>query len=566
MKFTQGILAAIVACSMAAAGQAQEQRIIMTPGQGMPGRMMPPRDPAARKTGTAQIKGRVVAADSGTALRRAQVRIVAPELRESRMASTDDSGRFEFKDLPAGRYQVMALKAGFVSMQFGQRRPNEQGKPLELADGQVAERIDFSLPRGSVITGRIVDDVGEPMAEVMVMAARYRYMNGRRQLVPGRGGQTNDLGQFRIYGLPPGDYYVSATMSPRGFMGESEDRSGYAPTYYPGTANLAEAQRVTARVGQEVTTVDFALAPTRTSRISGVATNSQGQPLTGAFLMMRQNLSVDGGGMMMFRLGGGRVERDGRFTISNVPPGEYRIEVNNPEDENPEIASVPVSVAGDDITNLVIVTSRGATLTGQVAVESGSPPANADMHVMAMASDGEFGPMRGGRGRVKDDWTFELKALLGSRTLRINGIPKGWTLKGIYLNGNEVTDSPLEFSGSETLAGLQVLLTSRITSLGGGVANDRGSPVSDYTVVLFADDATRWGPQSRFIKVGRPDQDGRFRIEAPPETYLAIAVDQIEDGEWTDPEALERLRPFATRIVLTEGDSKTLDLKMRKSN
>jgi hypothetical protein len=117
----------------------------------------PPRDPRDTPTGTAIIRGRIVAADTGTAIRRAQVRAFSGELRESRAASTDGQGRFELRDLPAGRWDLRASKAGFVTLRYGQRRPFEAGRPIELADGETMAKAEFALPRGAVVTGRIVD-------------------------------------------------------------------------------------------------------------------------------------------------------------------------------------------------------------------------------------------------------------------------------------------------------------------------------------------------------------------------------------------------------------------------
>src|SRR6187549_3646910 len=164
------------------------------------------------KTGTSRVRGRVVATDTGTALRRAQVRISGPDIG-TKTALTDAQGRYEFKDLQAGRFNVSVIKSGFVTMQFGQNRPYEPGRPIELADAQAMDKADIALPRGSVLAGRIVDEFGESVAEAEVSAMRMQFTNGKRRLMPsGRTGITNDLGQFRIYGLPPGEYYVSASL------------------------------------------------------------------------------------------------------------------------------------------------------------------------------------------------------------------------------------------------------------------------------------------------------------------------------------------------------------------
>ena len=172
-----------------------------------------PRDNTASKPGTAVIRGRVFAADTGQPLRKVFVRAGSPDLREGRVASTDVDGRYELKELPAGRYTLNASKGSFVSLSYGQLRPFEQGKPLEIGDGQILEKVDFSLPRGGVITGRVVDEFGEPVADAQVSPMRYVNQGGRRRLQPsGRMSMTNDIGEYRIFGMPPGAYYISATM------------------------------------------------------------------------------------------------------------------------------------------------------------------------------------------------------------------------------------------------------------------------------------------------------------------------------------------------------------------
>src|SRR3954471_4364708 len=190
---------------------AQQQQIIIN---GAPPDMpqMPGMGPRQIKTGTARIRGRVLSGENGGPVRRAQGRIAGPDIG-SKTAMTDAEGRYEFRELPGGRFSLSANKAGYVSMQYGQTRPFEQGKPLELADAQVLDRADITMPRGSVISGRVMDEFGDPVADATISAMRSAWTNGRRRLQPtGNIATTNDLGQFRIYGLSPGDYFVSATV------------------------------------------------------------------------------------------------------------------------------------------------------------------------------------------------------------------------------------------------------------------------------------------------------------------------------------------------------------------
>ena len=156
-------------------------------------------------TGTARLRGRVVAADTGTPLRRAQVRAVAATNGTTRLASTDAEGRYEFINLPAGRYILHVSKAGYVDLEFGQSRPFESGRPLDMSDGQITDQIDFALPRGGVITGRITDDGGDPIVGAYVSAMRYQYFPGSRRRLEGAGSSqnwlsnlTNDLGEYRL--------------------------------------------------------------------------------------------------------------------------------------------------------------------------------------------------------------------------------------------------------------------------------------------------------------------------------------------------------------------------------
>jgi hypothetical protein len=166
--------------------------------------------------------------------------------RDARSATTDQNGRYEFIDLPAGTYNLTASRSGYVQLGYKQTRPNTQPQPLTLADKQTLDKIDFALPPGGVITGRIIDEFGEPVSDVLVSAQRQQFINGvRRPMASGAPSSSNDIGEFRIYGLAPGEYYVSANLRAMNInpMEVSADRAGYAPTYYPSTTDVAAAQR-----------------------------------------------------------------------------------------------------------------------------------------------------------------------------------------------------------------------------------------------------------------------------------------------------------------------------------
>ncbi|PYR93467.1 MAG: hypothetical protein DMF84_08645 [Acidobacteria bacterium] len=580
------------------AQEVRQQIQITAPGPGeMPMFMGPNRQP---KTGTGILRGRVIASDTGSPIRRAQVRVISPDIG-AKTALTDAQGRFEFKDLPASRFNMSVTKSGFVSMQYGQNRPFEPGRPIELAEAQLMEKADVSLPRGSVLAGRVVDEFGEPVADANVSAMRMQFTNGRRRLVPsGRNATTNDLGQFRLYGLPPGDYYVSATLrsfdmmmdvvgGPGGPTGSNQS-AGYAPTYYPGSPSPAEAQRVSVAVGQELASVDIALQPVRLAKITGTAIGTDGKPMAGAMIMLMPSMRE----AMLFGPGGtSRTNKDGQFTISGVTPGEYTLQlrsagammtevgggamffamnVNGPGEPpagpqaEPEFASVPVSVSGEDINNLVVVSTHGAKAAGRISFEGDVKPEGLTaIRVTAPSADQEGGPMIGiGGAQVKENGSFELSGLTGTRLFRAGALPKGWFFNSVRVEGRDVTDTGIEFKPGEDVSGIEIALTNKSTSLSGSVTDDKGHAAKDYTVVVFADDQQKWLlPLNRWMTSARPDQDGRFKVSSlPPGGYYAIAVDYVAAGEWSDPDWLERARTKAAHFTLDEGGTKSLELKL----
>src|SRR5687767_8860965 len=238
---------------------------------------VPARDqPPTPRAGKGVIRGRVVRADTGEPLRRVQVRVdewSTGDLNEPASTMTDAEGRYELTQLPAGRYQLKARRGGFVEVAYGQRRPFERGRPLELRDGAVLQNIDFALPPGAVVTGRVVDEIGEAVAHVSVSLARRRYVDGARRLVAESGSSTDDRGEFRIFGVPPGDYVIVARFEDAPDLG-SRDRVRYVPTYYPGTPSASEAQHVTVGLGQEVPGMTIALARAATATVRGVVRSS----------------------------------------------------------------------------------------------------------------------------------------------------------------------------------------------------------------------------------------------------------------------------------------------------
>jgi hypothetical protein len=565
------------------------------PGASMPGPPVPrPQAPAAgpvrdnapTPTGTAKILGRVVSADTGNPLRRAQVQIFATEQRLMKSAITDAEGRYAFDGLPAGRYQINVSRNGYVNLSFGQQRAFEPGKPLSLVDGQIAEKIDFALPRGGVIAGRITDELGEPLAGVGVRVMRYQYLpDGRRRLMPAGGmgnpynRGTDDLGQFRLYGLTPGSYVVSATMSSMGGnmmtgpdmtvgSGSNDGSDGFAPTYYPGTVSEEEAQAVTVNVGQE-SSVFFSMVPARLSRVSGVVRTSQGRPPSNVMLSMRTKDNMGFGF-------GSSIGADGAFIVRNIPPGDYFLEVRpamrgpapaGTTATEPEFASVPITVAGQDIAGLILTTGMGGRVSGRVVVENGtlqSAAVGSQPFQIYFSGSEPFSSMPMGAmepGAVNASGEFELKGVIGKGTFRPTGT--SLALKSVTLDGRDITDTPFEMKAGTNVTGLEITLTKTQTTLSGQVQSGLGA-AKDYVLVIFPGNVREGDLPTRFIRTVRPDQDGKYQTKGlPAGDYFAIAMEAIEQGEQWDPAFHDRMKPRATNFRLSEGQTLTLDLRLQ---
>jgi carboxypeptidase family protein len=547
----------------AARASAQGVGVVQIPGAST---QAPPRDNVP-KTGTAILRGRVVAADSGLPLRKAMVRIFAAELRENRMTTTDPQGRYEFRDLPAGRYTVMASKGGFVGLTYGQTKPLGGGKLLTIRDAETAEKVDFSLWHGSVITGRILDEFGEPISDVQVTVQQYRYLQGRRRLMQaGRSVTTNDIGEFRIYGLAPGQYYLSAFF--RNLQqGNSDDRSGYVPTYYPGTANPQTAEKIVLAAGQTVNDVTMTLTPAQTAHVSGTAVDSQGHPLT--FVSIVQQLD-----RISMGANGAGVKPDGTFSFSGVAPGDYTLQARSDDDAG-EVAVADVTVNGDDVTDVRLVGTPPVTLSGRIVVDAAAAAAfHASMYrvnVMPVHEEMTMGGIPA--AKLNDDLTFSVHVHPGLMRVVLGSTAPGtigtiFVQRAIRWNGVDITDAGIEIKPGQDVEGLQIELTTQISKLSGIVTDAHGEAVKDYVVVIFPQDREKWtAAASRYMKSGHPDQDGRFKIQGlPPGDYDAVALDYVEPGESSDPEFLERIRSKATPFSVNEGETKTLDLKLSSSS
>jgi hypothetical protein len=507
-----------------------------------------PRDPGrVPPAGSSSISGRVYDAATNAPIARAQVQALGDERIVD--AITDDQGRYQLAGLGAGAWRVTIAKPGYFPWEVGQRRPFESPPPVTLG-AQQRLVANVALSRGGVIAGRVSDDTGEPLAGLRVRVYRARMAGGYRRLeTVGAADFTDDTGAYRIYGLPPGDYFVGASL--RVAPSDSVVETTYAPTYYPGTGDLAGAQRIRLTLGTEATAV-FPLLPVRNVRVSGAVATSAGAPAN-AFLTLTSEAAELG-----MPLGIGAVTReDGNFTLPDVPPGRYTLSASLRGEGASEHGAIALTVGSEDLSGLTVVTGKPAAMRVRIEPDadvSRDLPSTLEVKAVGTRAGEPF--LSSGSGRA-----FALDDLVEPFHLRVSGLGEGWAVKAIVVNGVDVTDSAVTLATGQ-VADARIVLTDRVIFVG-GTATASGKPAK-AEVILFPENAAKWTYPSRYVRVAQTDDRGRFRLAGlpPGETYLAVATDYLEDGEQNDPEFLERMREAGVAFRLDEAGTPSLDLRV----
>ena len=558
-------------CLLSAAVAAAPQTAVQggPPGPAQPG--PPSQNRAASPAGTARVHG-VVVSDTGAPIRDAEIILSGQQVREAR---SDDNGRFDFDGLQAGRFYLGISKAGFGTQITTIQTSTSTQPTFVLTDGQTLER-SVTLPRGGVIKGRLADASGEPLVNAEMRVERFVYGPGGRQLAqhsgPSGGGWfTNDLGEFRVFGLAPGAYLVSArtrqfgaavTMGAGGVRDRAE---GLIPTYFPGTTRVADARSVRVAAGQEVV-ADFVATTGRMLRVTGVVRNSRGAPPAGHNVFLAVQTSNSSG-----QINGGAIAADGSFSVGNVPPGDYTLRVRQLGGGTPEseVAWMPISLSTEDLTGLQLTTQRGVTLRGRVEWAGSAPRPTATMRVSTRLAEYTGGPLGSESpytyldlesGTLRADDTFELGGAIGRVLFSLS--PQPWQIRSVTVNGKEVTDTGLDTTSQDAASLITIVMTDRFTNLSGTV-RDSQRPVIDYVVVVLPQKPIEGMGASRYTRVLRPDRDGAFTVRGlPTGDYVAAAFEALEAGREWDPEIQKTVRGAGRDFSLSEGQSLSLNLEL----
>lgn len=439
---------------------------------------------------------------------------------------------------------------------------------VTLKQGERRDDVEVALDAWGTLTGRVFDEHGEPVQGARVEILQLRYEGGRRRLVPAGAISrvTDDLGEYRLYGLRPGQYIVSAEVGALG----AADLPGYARTFFPGSAAPAQAQFVSIGAFPDVFGIDFALERAPTARVAGRFLNANGEPGGGTLMLMTSQRSASAVSVSV----GARIFPGGAFEFPNVPPGDYVIQAYRGRANSwaeGDFGALRVAVTDSDVVGLVLQASTGSFIRGRISFDTylgSTQPSTSAIEITPIPVDADLSPPNNhASAKIERDWSFLIEGINGPRRLHVTRLPAGWMLKEIRVGGVDVTDRSLPFgTAAESLRNVDIILTDRVNELFGTVRDDRSRPAPGATVLVFSTDRSDWHPHSRFVRAAVAGADGAFSVTGLPfGTYHAAAVTRVpSDGAdaWEDPGFLDSLIPGASTVVVGDGQRTSINPRL----
>jgi hypothetical protein len=530
--------------------------------------------PASEKE-SATVAGHVLRLDTGEPLKKARVTLRShPGEEFSVFTLTDEQGRFLFEDTPPGSYDLEVSRDGYVDAIYGQKRIGAPGAILTLTSGQRMNDLVFKLAHTAAISGHVFDEDGEPIAKATVITYRASKRLGKEQEIGEDPILTNDLGEFRIFDLAPGRYYIAVNYRPEDPFHRDAPTSnqklntGYLPSYYPNTVDPAKAQAISIGPGDEIRPVDFFLRASRFVTVRGrvicdllgnsvesgrVSLNPQGPGLAQALQGLEDN----------FR------PKDGSFVLRNVPPGSYDLTASyrNGESDDWHLARRQMEVGISDVDGVTITISRGVDVSGRLTWE-GTPPNELGNFHVGLEPLGEVQPFFS-RPAIKPDGTFQFKNVPeGSYrpVVHLYGPVVNFFLKSARYGSTSISGAGFTIQPGTDLS-LELTMSSRVAQLGGVVLDANSRPTAGATVVLIPDPPHR-GLVEQY-KSTTTDQNGKFSMSGlTPGDYKVFSWDFVDESEeeygadWFDPEWLKLYETKGESVHLEESGQKSANFTL----
>ena len=548
-----------------------------------------------KKPGGSIVKGRVIYADTGQPLRRAEVSLVTQDgERWGGHTISNRSGEFVFNDVEAGSYFAIVDALDIVSP-ISRETMRDKSLQLRIALGQIedgfsevtvdghsAAKTEIRASRGGVITGRVLTESDEPIAKAQITI--FRVENGKMRLAGPttrlfeafeKTVETDSRGVYRIAGLATGEYIVRASESDEGGNPDEVADGSYTNgsmmvAYYPTALRVQEATLVQVQQGSETKDVDIHFTERIGHRVSGTVM-LRGKPVIEAQVkLVRDEPQED---QSVFESLPARTDDKGQWEIRTVPDGKYTLSVTTPlystvysSSEPRQIAPLrrELVVAGGDITNLVVEVFDGAKIGGVISVEGGGPlpptmtvnlkPADPSMKRDEDPDQWKRYSMANQRGE------FDVQQIAtGSYQFDLTIGGYNYSVKSITLNGKDLLRNPIRIRAGQTVTGVKIVLSTEVVSLSGRVVdkNDKSKPLSNASVVLLPAEPERRRISNDPIVVFS-DKDGRFAVKSAPGEYFVFVVDRRKGVPFELPSEASLAKNAATlqKINLQRGDEK----------
>jgi hypothetical protein len=521
-----------------------------------------------------RILGRAVNAVTNEPIRKANIQLQAPELgRQGIAATTDNDGAFVFENLDPGNYRMSGEKAGFVRSQYGTRSTTSMGGMIAVSAGGEVKDIVIKITPAAVVSGRILDEEGEPVENAQVTALRRVNMNGAmRWSNASMGAQSNDRGEFRLGSLPPGPVRIAVQLNrfgpsgPGGPMIVGKEEFAYPRTFYPGVDSVEQAQSINLQPGQEYGGLQIPLKRVRVFRIKGKYTGPAPESSQGRIqIQLREKNPADFTGMFAGGMGNSVNPKDGSFELSNVRPGAYKLVVMDFQDGRPKAGgSTEVVVGNENLEGVVIGPQAPAILSGKVTIEP-DPQAPPDRPVISMKSfqiqlmPTEMGTMFFAQpAMVGEDGNFKIEGLAPDQyRLNVMGAFGRTFVKSVMAGGRDVRDQPLDLSAGSSQ--IEIVVSTKIAKLSGNVEKANPSAMPGSVVLERVGAPVNMFGQSPFISVS---QTGTFTANmVTPGEYRVYAFEELDFNQSRDPEFLKKFASRATALRIGEGETKTISLK-----
>jgi protocatechuate 3,4-dioxygenase beta subunit len=515
--------------------------------------------------GKASLEGTVVKCQTGEPVKKALIELVAEGSDDPKVftATTNPEGEFTLEGLPAGHYRVFAERTGFIEVDKKGRQTGETAISLD-AGQQLKDFVLYMLP-AAIITGRVIDEDGDPMADVDMVAWRPTFSPAGERWESAATQRTNDLGEYRIPGLFPGKYLISATPGPgiENFATPLKDPSGppkpdsaYITTYYPNEIERTQAPPVSVHAGDNLT-LDFSLSRISTATIRGTVTNLA--PGAKAFV----SLHMSEGEQYLTQI---EADKNGRFEVRKVPPGFYTLLATVNNGELMQVAHQTVSVTGTNLDGVRLIPLPGATLQGRVRFEGDKALDPSKFLLDLHSTDGDDEPLAatrfiGDNNRVTADGSFAWKNVpAGTYYLQVSGdgTPAGECfLKAVTAGGQSVLENGITVSGGSLW--IDVALSTKAAAIDGDVVNTKHEPVANALIAAVPEERYR-KRQDRYLQA-RADQRGHFRLQGiSPGNYMVFAFDDLDGSQFYDPEFLKSHETAGKTFRATEGARENLTL------